>query len=354
MDEEFEEDVIDEAFEEEDTEDESDEEEEDMEEIMDMAQWGDLEGVRRLVQQDRRLLEATNGHHTVLTMAAREGRVGVVRWLLDEGAEVNRRAGATRSTALHAACGRGQVAVVSLLLERGADATINYYDENPLSVASRFGCASVVQALLAHGCGHDHRDRTGQTAVHRASARGRVDVLRLLLEAGADPTIPINAGKTPLQIAASSENIECVALLMVSDTCSIKAAGAYVQNCSMIHSLGRAGVGAGSLPALQGSTPPRGRLQHVPQPPACECAACGFRAGIRGWSGWGPKSAAEGGGEGAAGRPVDEDWQAEEGGGGGEGLEALGRAPSAGRPVQRDIHRVAGGVWALEGLSRAR
>jgi len=45
-------------------------------------------------------------------------------------------------------------------------------------------------------------DLTGQTAFLRAAAAGDVDVMKLLLEHGADPSIATNAGTTPLMVAA--------------------------------------------------------------------------------------------------------------------------------------------------------
>jgi ankyrin repeat protein len=55
------------------------------------AERGDLEEVRRLVQQDHQLLDAEWNSYTPLKAAAWKGRVEVVRYLLDEGADINLR-----------------------------------------------------------------------------------------------------------------------------------------------------------------------------------------------------------------------------------------------------------------------
>jgi ankyrin repeat protein len=58
----------------------------DLHAITSAAGRGDLGDVRRLVQQDRQLLEAYCDQRTPLKVAAEEGRLDVIRYLLDEGA----------------------------------------------------------------------------------------------------------------------------------------------------------------------------------------------------------------------------------------------------------------------------
>ena len=75
-------------------------------------------------------LEADPYRGTPLLWAAFKGRLGAARWLLDQGAGVNRRAtfgGPSHGqgvTALHLAVQRGDLDMVRLLLERGGDPTV--------------------------------------------------------------------------------------------------------------------------------------------------------------------------------------------------------------------------------------
>jgi ankyrin repeat protein len=178
---------------------------------------GDLEEVRRLVQQDHQLLDARWGIlDTPLKAAAGKGRVEVVRYLLDEGADINLMPDG--SSPLARACHYGHVEVVALLLARGADTGPSDDGWTPLMAASSEGHMDVVELLLAHGCGHIDLQfpSSGQSALHWACACPRAGVVEVLLGAGADPHVVDHFGDTPLSIAVLHARVECAALLEVS------------------------------------------------------------------------------------------------------------------------------------------
>jgi ankyrin repeat protein len=185
--------------------------------IVQAAERGDLEEVRRLVQQDRQLLNARCYWDTPLTGAAKWGRVEVVRYLLDEGADINLRSGSLARSALEWSCANGHVEVAALLLERCADTTPSRSGWTLLLSASCGGHVGVVELLLAHGCGDlDQPDLdSGSTALHWASINGRSCVVRVLLGAGADPHVVDRYGDTPLTEAVEHKRVVCVAWLKV-------------------------------------------------------------------------------------------------------------------------------------------
>jgi hypothetical protein len=178
---------------------------------------GDLEKVRSLVERNPRLVEAQSSSDTALGSAAMGRRVAIVRYLLDNGADATRRPFEGAETPLASACfaTRDQdeiLEVVLLLLERGADASLPGRDGvTPLMIASWGGYARVVEALLVHGCGNvdqqhsevDSDGRQNTTALLRAFCDDEyVGVARLLLRAGADPTIADGEGETFVAIAS--------------------------------------------------------------------------------------------------------------------------------------------------------
>jgi ankyrin repeat protein len=181
------------------------------------ADKGNLEAVRRLVQRDRGLLDANGDSWTPLTAAASSGHVGVIRYLLEEGAQLGLR-DPDGWTALDVAC-YGHLGMVSLLLAHGVNAAAAKPGGGmtPLMTASACGHAIIVALLLAHGCGDiDTQDTCGLTALHHASCKEEhAAVVRALLGAGADPHVVDDDDETPLAMALRGAMWECVAELQV-------------------------------------------------------------------------------------------------------------------------------------------
>jgi ankyrin repeat protein len=179
------------------------------------------------------------GAKTPLLYAAREGHREVAARLLASGAGIE-QADADGVTPLLMAVLNGRLALAQLLIEKGANVNaVDWYGETPLWAAvdvrdldvagpgrdngvDRPAALELIRTLLAHGANPNARtkeyppqrrwitrlgslswvDFTGQTAFLRAALAGDVQVMRLLLEHGADPKIPTFNGTTPLMAAA--------------------------------------------------------------------------------------------------------------------------------------------------------
>jgi ankyrin repeat protein len=91
-------------------------------------------------------------------------------------------------------------------------------DPSPLVAAAREGDAGVMRALLTDGCGDIDacKGHIGHTAVHAACLKRHVDILRLLLEAGADWSIASSDGSTPLDVVREKGFATCMEVLEVS------------------------------------------------------------------------------------------------------------------------------------------
>jgi hypothetical protein len=156
--------------------------------------------------------------------------------LIETGADINARAdirGLSQLTPLHCVCwSGGNTELARLLLKHGADpigclqfalghfqrhghghydiaelllgAGINLQDEldDALQRASNQGDTKAVHWLLAHRANPNRKSRTGRTALHFAAERNQGhNVVKLLLEHGADLNALTSDGYTPLYLA---------------------------------------------------------------------------------------------------------------------------------------------------------
>jgi ankyrin repeat protein len=88
------------------------------------------------------------------------------------------------------------------------------YSSTPLIYAAKYGHLDVVRVLLDGGAEVDRADSIRSTALHHAAFRGHLEVCRELLERGATVD-PVNSWKdTPLHCAARGGHLSVVKLLV--------------------------------------------------------------------------------------------------------------------------------------------
>ncbi len=153
------------------------------------ARMGSVVDVRRLLQAGQCSNAQDIKGFTALHLAAARGHTPVVAALLDQTDIQVDLPSNTGASPLVAAAGNGHVETVRLLLDDGrADpALVGLRGRGALHGASLYGHHAVVSALLADPrvprC--DPSDESGRTPLTDAARKGRVAVLRVLLEAGA-------------------------------------------------------------------------------------------------------------------------------------------------------------------------
>lgn len=176
---------------------------------------GHLEVVRVLLEHgvDMHKFSYYNGSFiTCLNIASKTGNLALVRLLLDFGADPNLVRLECGYPPLMGAIMYGWVDVVRLLLDHGAD--INW-TKTPNGWRSAICCACAYNhidiaelLLLDYGADVNARNNVGDTPlmIVLSNRPDSKDLLQLLLEHGADPSIA-NKGKTALDYVAEGSEI---------------------------------------------------------------------------------------------------------------------------------------------------
>ena len=144
-----------------------------------------------------------------LTTAIEANDISAVRAALDHGIDIDDVPVFEGTSPLRQAAYEGKVEIVRLLLDRGAD--IDGFDgwSTPLDAAAENDQAAVIELLLARGApGRDE-------ALIRAAEDGKVAAVRVLLAHGANPNSGTHKGeKTLLQVVKENHHPDVAALLL--------------------------------------------------------------------------------------------------------------------------------------------
>ncbi|KAJ4168127.1 hypothetical protein NW754_011941 [Fusarium falciforme] len=138
---------------------------------------------------------------TPLTWAAQEGRIAILRSLLQKGINIDEN-DLQDYTPLMRASGAGHHAVVAFLIKEGVEVE-NSYAHKAMSLAFKNGHAATLK-LLSKANVHWDPDPEGlQEALRTASARGNEEMVKFLIEEGVNVKIrpPIFAGDSALSLA---------------------------------------------------------------------------------------------------------------------------------------------------------
>lgn len=188
------------------------------EQLMNAINAGDKPAIERLLQEDPSLVStrAPNGTSAIL-LAAYYGRVDAAQVFVANGAKLD----------LYEACAVGDIEQVRAIV-KGNPGTVNSFAADgffPLGLAAFFGHREIVRLLLANGAQASLAARNAQrvTALHGAVARGDTDIVKLLLEHGADPNARQESGFVPLHEAAANGK-EVIARLLIEHGASVDAA----------------------------------------------------------------------------------------------------------------------------------
>lgn len=168
--------------------------------------------VKYLIEQGADVNKNINGWSPLLE-AADEGSTMSMELLIEAGAELNYFWTVGSPTAMTMAASEGHLDCMKMLQEAGA--SINGYKNSvpPLHSAAEEGNTNIISYLIRQGVDINKQDYASRTALMFAASEGHKEIVTQLLKAGADPSITDKQGHNAQLYAESQEEFEIVKLL---------------------------------------------------------------------------------------------------------------------------------------------
>lgn len=221
---------------------------------------------------------------TVLMYAAHNGAPDVMGLLIEKGAEPN-AADKSGNTPLMLAALRGNEQAAALLLQAGADVNAQESKQrnSPLLLAASRGHEHVAAVLIKGGANVNQSDASGMTPLMACAEKGHTGIACDLIQAKADLearlTGKIGGGATALMLAAAKGQAEMVRLLLDKGANTAAAdnngatAGRYAAHnghTDLAEIIRDAGT---SVPTAPASAPASGPATAAPAPAGPEAKA---------------------------------------------------------------------------------
>jgi ankyrin repeat protein len=186
--------------------------------LLQASERGDLDRVRRILGAGVSVDTRDRAGRTPLLLATIRSHNDVARALIDAGADVNAQDDRRDSSFLYAGA-EGRLDILKMTVAAGADlASTNRYGGTALIPAAHHGHVETVRYLLTTSIDRNHINRLGWTALLEAIILGdggdtHTEIVRLLVEGGADVNIADRDGVTPLTHARRHRYAQIVRIL---------------------------------------------------------------------------------------------------------------------------------------------
>ncbi|MEM8507005.1 MAG: ankyrin repeat domain-containing protein [Bacteroidota bacterium] len=155
-----------------------------------------------------------NGDRVPLLAAVWRGNFGLVKKLVEEGADVN-LVQEGEGTALALAIRQNEFQIAQYLLEKGANPNLGSdSDGHPLWLAAQNGNIELVQLLVSKGADVNTKFPGDGSALIQASKNGDLAMVKALVRLKADVNMEVNGDGNPLIMAAKGGYLELVEYLV--------------------------------------------------------------------------------------------------------------------------------------------
>ncbi len=194
-------------------------------EIVSFIESGDFQTIKKLIESksldvNYNLEIDEYSKSTPLIQAIKYKQTDIINYLLENNADVNLKEELTGFTPLMASL--NNIAIAELLIEKGADIEAKDDDGiNALVYASTYNDEEMVKFLLEKGADantvceieNEHTD-IASTPLMNAAYRGNTNIINMLLENGANINYTTDFGMTALIMAASFNQFEAAKILL--------------------------------------------------------------------------------------------------------------------------------------------
>ncbi|QTP63236.1 ankyrin repeat domain-containing protein [Wolbachia endosymbiont of Ceratosolen solmsi] len=176
---------------------------------------GKLDIVKYLINKGASIDVRDCFYQTPLYWAAKSGELDMVKYLVNKGASVDIE-DSYGWTALYWAVENENFYIAEYLIkEKGIDVSARYSNgKTMLHEAIRFAKLDAVRYLIGKGIDIDIKDGYGGTPLHWAAIRGKIDMVRYFIEQGADVNAKDNDDLTSLHWAVLYANLKVVRCLV--------------------------------------------------------------------------------------------------------------------------------------------
>jgi ankyrin repeat protein len=144
-------------------------------------------GIAELLLDLEARIDARSGlGMSALDLAAFDGKLEMVKALLNRGANPNAARGSNRSAPIQQCAHNGNLEVLELLLKSGAEVNAPHCGSHALGTAAVSGHADFVRMLLEAGAAPNQSEESGTTPLMCSVAGGKLEIVKMIAEAGAN------------------------------------------------------------------------------------------------------------------------------------------------------------------------